>query len=176
MLGKSSDEGRFVKQWTHAGAALTYLAIWQAPGLDATSKNRVASWLSEVAGPIELDYNGPVALVSVVTYLRNNHAYWAGLTVASAGIAANNREQLNWGFSRARFGLDQITPEEALPIELSRKAMALHYRLFALEPLAALVQCGAVNKISYSEMQMIALDRLASSTFEQCMDSGRLRL
>ncbi|MFK5047780.1 alginate lyase family protein, partial [Klebsiella pneumoniae] len=65
----------------------------------------------------------------------NNHAYWAGLAVTAAGVAANDRDLFDWGIGKYHLGAGQVTAQGTLPLEMARRGKALHYHLFALTPL-----------------------------------------
>ncbi len=78
---------------------------------------------------------------------RNNHAYWAGLAVAAAGVAAADAELFEWGIGQYRLFLAEIQPDGTLPLEMRRKARALHYHLYSAAPLVMLAELGAANGI-----------------------------
>src|SRR5262249_5331313 len=92
----------------------------------------------------------------------NNHAYWAGVAVGAAAIAVNDRELFAWGIERLRIGLRQVTAEGALPLEIARGRLALHYHLFALEPLAVLDIMARANGVELPHSDDAALHRLSA--------------
>lgn len=173
LLGQFNAQGGYHRKWALAGAALSFLAIRQAPGLDEAAKARVADWLRRVAIAVRPHYDRP-ARPGAVSDAANNHAYWAGLAVAAAGIAAGDRALLDWGVGRARYGLAQVSAEGALPLELARGKMALHYHLFALQPLAALARLGAANGAPLGAAEAAALRRLTLFTFRATQDPARI--
>jgi len=164
MLGRVNQQGSYHRKWTLAGAALAYLQIRDAPGLDATAKGRVAKWLHAVALAVKPPYDREPQ-PGKMSIAANNHAYWAGLAVGAAAIAVNDRALFAWAIERLRIGLRQVTPEGALPLELARGRMALHYHLFALEPLTVLELMARANGTDLTPADTVAFRRLVAFTF-----------
>ena len=75
----------------------------------------------------------------------NNHRYWAGLAVCAAGITRNDTREFHFGMDALNAGVDEIGPTGALPRELERAAMALHYHLYALAPLIMLAELAKLT-------------------------------
>ncbi|MBE9604548.1 alginate lyase family protein [Acetobacteraceae bacterium H6797] len=174
LMGFFNQQGGYLRKWTLGGAALAFLAIRDAPGLDEPAKARVSEWLRQVALSVKPYYDR--APKPGLTDVANNHLYWAGLAVAAAGIASGDRALLEWGVGRARYGFAHVTAEGALPLELMRGPMALHYHLFALQPLAALARMGGVNRVRITGEEYAALRRLMLFTFRAVKDPARIEL
>ena len=75
----------------------------------------------------------------------NKHVYWAGLAIAAAGIANDDRKLFGWGVDAYRQGVSYIQPDGTLPLEMERGQMALDYHLYALAPLIMLAEFGERN-------------------------------
>ncbi len=75
-----------------------------------------------------------------------------------------------WAIERLRLGLRQVTAEGALPLELARGRLALHYHLFALEPLAVLEIMARDNGVALAPAADAALRRLFAFTFHALDD------
>jgi poly(beta-D-mannuronate) lyase len=171
LLGATNRQGSYERTWTLGSLALSFLKLAGAPGIDESKLAVVRGWLSEVANEVIPEYDGANRASA-----RNNHAYWAGLAVASAGVAANEPLLLDWGISRARLAISDVQKDGTLPLEMDRGSLALHYHAFALSPLVMLAEIAAANGIDlYSEGDG-ALRRLADrvirgmedpSTFEK---------
>ena len=58
-------------------------------------------------------------------------------------------------------GVDQITPDGTLPLEMARGARALHYHLYALAPLVLLAEFGEANGLDLYAHNHGAIHRLA---------------
>jgi poly(beta-D-mannuronate) lyase len=145
MLGQVNQQGSYERKWTLGGVALSWLEIRGAPGLDATAVSRVLAWLKRLAAAVQPPYDRPPR--PGLSTVLNNHAYWAGMSVAAVGIAVDDRAMFDWGVQRLRIGLGQINADGALPLELARGRLALHYHLFALQPLLVLNEMAHANGI-----------------------------
>lgn len=168
LLGEFTQQGAFQRKWTIGGAALAYLSLRDAPDLPPEATARVSAWIGKVGRAVRPYYDKR----SVAN--QNNHDYWAGMTVAAAGLVAADREMVEWGVSRLRQAMTVVTAEGGLPRELARKRMAVHYQLFSLPPLAALARIAEVNGLGLSASEQAALDRVARFTFEATQDPTRI--
>ena len=172
LLGAFNLQGNYHRAWALAGASLSFLAIREAPGLEAPRLRRVGRWLAAVARDVRPRHERrSEALISDV---RNNQAAWAGLAAAAAGVAAGDRGLLDWGVEQLREQLAQVDEHGALPQELRRGAMALHYHLFALDAVAALERLAAANGIALSEAERAALGRLRDLCLEAARNPARM--
>lgn len=156
LLGQVNKQGDYERKWTLGSLALAFLKIRSAPGLDAAKVAATADWLSKLAAAVMPAYEDLANSAS-----RNNHAYWAGLAVSTAGVAADDRRLFDWGMSRARIGIAQVRADGTLPLEMERGPLALHYHAFALPPLVMLAELGAANGLSLYDEADGALRRLA---------------
>jgi poly(beta-D-mannuronate) lyase len=173
LLGAFNLQGDYHRAWGLAGAGLSFLALREAPGLEAPRLERVARWLAAVARQVRPRHDRPSeALISDV---RNNQAAWAGLAVAAAGVAAGERALLDWGVERLRNQLVQVDERGALPQELRRGPMALHYHLFAFDAVAALERLAAANGIALTEAETAAYRRLRDFTLAAAREPGRMQ-
>ena len=173
MLGRVNQQGGYHRKWTLAGAALAYLQIRDAPGLDAAAKGRVAEWLRAVALAVKPPYDREPQ-PGKMSIAANNHAYWAGVAVGAAAIAVNDRALFAWAIERLRIGLRQVTAQGALPLELARGRLALHYHLFALEPLTVLEIMARGNGADLTPADNDAFRRLVAFTFRALDDPSEL--
>ena len=170
LLGAFTLQGSYQRKWTLGGAALAYLSIRDAPNLPPETIARVNAWIGKVGRAVR-PYYDKRAIAN-----QNNHDYWAGLTVAAAGLVADDRAMVEWGVSRLRQAMTVVTAEGGLPRELARKRMALHYHLFSLPPLAALARIAEANGMALNASEQAALDRLARFTFEATQDPARIAM
>ncbi|MBI1779209.1 MAG: alginate lyase family protein [Proteobacteria bacterium] len=147
LLGRVNNQGGYERKWSLAALALSYLKLADAGDLDPNKRRRVEAWLADIARRVMPDYQRPSR-----TDNRNNHAYWAGLAVAAAGAAAGDHGLFDWGIGQYRVFLAEIHPDGTLPLEINRKARALHYHIYALAPLVLLAELGHANGIDlYAE-------------------------
>ncbi|MBI4191004.1 MAG: alginate lyase family protein [Betaproteobacteria bacterium] len=164
MLGSmSSSQADYHRNWTLAGLALNYLKIRDSTALDAAGKQRVEAWLHKLAHAVRPYFDDP-------RRTRNNHFYWAGLAVAAAGVAANDRALFDWGVGVYREALTHMTPAGTLPLEMARRTRAVHYHNFALAPLVLIAEIGAANDTPLYAESDRALHRLVARTVSGMMD------
>jgi poly(beta-D-mannuronate) lyase len=172
LLGSFNTQAAYHRKWTLAGAALSFVALRDAPA-EAGRQARIAAWLAEVARAVRPPYDRPPP-DRMPNSVENNHVAWAGLAVAAAGVAAGDRALLRAGMAYGRRFLAAVTPEGAHPQEVSRGRMALHYHLFALAPVAALSRLGAAAGEPFAPEEAAALDRIARFTLAQTRDPTRI--
>ncbi|WP_137126968.1 alginate lyase family protein [Roseomonas sp. HF4] len=173
LLGTFNNQGAYRRKWTLAGAAIATLAIRDAPGLDAAAMSRVTGWLGAVARRVQPPY-GRIRPGGALTSTRNNHATWAGLAVAAAGVAAGDRTLLDWGIARLSLTLAEVDADGALPQEVRRGKMALNYHLFTLRALAPLLRIAEANGHAMRPEEDAALGRLVAFTVASMVDPGRM--
>ena len=171
LLGDLNREAGYQRNWTLAGAATAFLAMRDAPGLDPAALVRVMVWFAAAgqAARASFDRTAPNPFVNA---LVNNHATWAGYAVAAAGIAAGDAALLAWGLRRLGDTVDQVDRAGALPQELARGRMALHYHLFTLQALGPLLRIAEANRFGLSASGEAALARLAALVVASLADPG----
>lgn len=154
LLGEANMTGEAVRKWTLAALAFTFLKIQDAPGLDAQKMQSVRAWMVRIADVV-IDEND-----ARPAHKRNNHYYWAGAAVGAAGIATQNRRLLDWALANYRHSVAAIDQDGVLPLEMARRARALAYHAYALQPLVMLAEMGRVNGIDLYAERDCALCRL----------------
>jgi poly(beta-D-mannuronate) lyase len=171
MNGPVNRQGEYEREWILGGLALAYLKL-RDTGLvaaDDAARARIEVWLARRARDLQPYYEGPRPEQE-----ENNHAYWAGLSVSAAGIAANDRALFEWGIAHYRRGVDMISADGTLPLELKRGARAAHYHLFALMPLVVLAELGEANGVEMYGYDGGALHRLAKLALREARDASYL--
>jgi poly(beta-D-mannuronate) lyase len=158
LLGQVNRGGLGQVNWALGAYALDYLKVRDARGLDSNKRERVEHWFRQLAAE-QMSY---AALHPDWPDHANNHAYWAGMSVAVAGVAASDRTLFDWGIGRFELFLRQVQPDGTLPLELARGKRALHYHLFALAPLVMLAELGEVNGVHLYSAGNRALERLVN--------------
>ena len=143
----SSNQAYYVQNWALGAFAVAWLKVRSAGaptlGITPAQQATVEKWMQKAGGQVE-DYFETLHEKGVGSG-RNNHFYWAGFAVMSAGIAANNRDLYNWGIGTYQYGIDQIQPDGTLPLEMRRGQRALHYHLFAIAPLVTMAELASAN-------------------------------
>lgn len=170
----STNQANYVQNWTMGGLAISYLKVRSAGAktLGATPEQTAAvkAWMKKVGGEVEGWFEERRGKQTKDG--RNNHLYWAGLAVMATGIAADDRKQYDWAVSTYQDGLKQIAEDGTLPLEMDRKARALHYHLFALAPLVTMAEFGAANGQDLYGAQHNRLHLLVSRTLSGLIDNS----
>jgi poly(beta-D-mannuronate) lyase len=174
LLGAFNRQAGYHRAWTLAGAATAFLVIRDAPGLDPAALARVGAWMGDVARRVTPNYDRIPPPRETAQEARNNLATWAGFAVAAAGVAAGERALLDWGRARLSFTLGQVDGAGALPEEVRRGRMALHYHLFSLWALAPLLRIAEANGHRPSTAEDAALTRLVALVAASIDDPGRM--
>lgn len=168
LLGDANHQGEFERKWNLSGIALAYLKVENLLHWNTEQKKTVLDWLEKVAKRVRSDYNQKLDRQS----RRNNHIYWAGLSVMAAAIATDDRELYDWGLSKAYRGIKDVTAEGFLPEELDRARRARHYQSFALQALTMMAFLAKSNGVDLYSLNDQALRRLAQKTMEGYQDDS----
>jgi poly(beta-D-mannuronate) lyase len=130
LLGSaSSEQAYYERKWTLAGLSLGYARVRMQASSD--QKAAIDDWLRQLAHAV-------IHHSEAHRGERNNHFYWEGLAVAAAGAVIQDPDAIEWGSRVFDYAMDQIEPDGSLPNEMKRAGRALHYHLYAAEPLAVL--------------------------------------
>jgi poly(beta-D-mannuronate) lyase len=143
----SSNQAYYVQNWAIGGFAVAWLKVRPAGGAELgvtpAQNAAVESWMEKVGQQVK-DYFEPLHQKGTGSG-TSNHFYWAGFAVMAAGISANDRALYDWGIGTYKFGVEQITPDGTLPLEMRRGQRALHYHLFAIAPLVTMAELAYAN-------------------------------
>ncbi len=152
-----SKQSEAQRKWDLAGTALAYLKLRHF----ATAEDRAAiePWLMTWAGAARAHFDD-------AGVKRNNHWYWMGLAAAAVGLATENGKY--WQMAKGIFqdAAKDIASDGTLPLELERKGRALHYHVFALEPLVIMAEMAAAKGEDWYALNDGALHRLVAKTVE----------
>lgn len=78
----------------------------------------------------------------------------------------------DWAVGTYKDGVEQITPEGTLPLEMRRGQRALHYHLYAIAPLVYLAEFGEDNGVDLFAQNKFALRRLVDRSIAGLAGSG----
>ena len=154
-----TGQATYEQKWMLGGTAMAYLKVRDSGAGTPDEDKEIQKWFGTVSGHIR-DYVDDKRH-NPNSDAWNNHLYWAGLAVAAAGVARNNKSELHWGLDAYKTGVNEIGPQGQLPRELARAGMALHYHLYALAPLVMLAELGEANGIDLYSENHGAIQRLA---------------
>jgi poly(beta-D-mannuronate) lyase len=165
----SSNQAYYVQGWVIGAVAIAYLKIRESGLVSAAQRKEILPWIEKVVAQSQHYYEE--RRKKSTGDAQNNHLYWAGVELAAAGIAANDRKIFDWGIKTYQIGISQIQPDGSLPEEMRRGARALHYHLYALAPLVYLAEFGEENGLhSWSERDY-AIKKLANLCIEGLEDN-----
>ena len=161
LFAMDSEQAEAQRKWDLAGTALAYVKLKRF----ATPEDRAAiePWLIKWANAARAHFDD-------TGIKRNNHWYWMGLGAAAVGIAAES--DTHWQMAKGIFAdaAKDIAADGTLPLELARQARALHYHVFALEPLVVLAEMAAARGEDWYALNDGALHRLVAKTAEGLRD------
>lgn len=132
-------------------------------------REQISKWLSAIADDTITFYTyraGPNSK-------RNNHRYWAGLSVGAIGYFTAQKSFLDWGDRSYALGVCQVDGEGLLPLELARGSQALNYHIYAYRPLAAYAALAARHGNDVAQVCGGGLVRLKTATLRGLSDPGR---
>lgn len=164
----SSNQAYYVQGWVIGAIAIAYLKVRDSGLISPEQSKQILPWIVNVVHQT-MDYYD--ARQKGTSDAENNHLYWAGVEVAAAGIAANDRKLLDWGIETYRVGVAQIKPDGSLPREMGRGQRALHYHLFAVAPLVYLAEFGEDNGLNLYAEHNYALKKLVELSTQGLVDN-----
>lgn len=156
----SSNQAYYVQGWVIGAISISYLKVRNSGLITHGQERTILNWIQKVVSQSQnyFDQHSKAGHGDA----QNNHLYWAGVEVAAAGIAANDRQLFDWAMGTYHAGISQIQPDGSLPQEMRRGQRALHYHLYALAPLVYLAEFGEDNGLhSYAERDY-AIKKLAA--------------
>ena len=157
LLGQmTTADSQHQRKWLLAGAALAYLKIQDAPGLDPAACRRVRDWFVRLAEASTAYYTG------WFHDKPNNHVYWLGLALGALAVIDNDRARLDQAIVYFDGAMRDLGADGTLPLEMQRKGRAFHYHVFSLIPLVMIAEIGAVNGRDLYAGRDGALHRLAA--------------
>lgn len=164
----SSRQAYYVQGWVIGAAAIAYLKIRDSGVVQPQSHAALTAWMRSVARQTIDFYDAARSSGEP----ENNHLYWAGVEVAAIAIAADDRNLFDWAVAAYRNGVQQITAEGTLPLEMRRGQRALHYHLYAIAPMVYLAEFGKDNGLDLFAENDFALKRLVDRSIAGMNGSG----
>ncbi len=166
----SSNQAYYVQGWVIGAVAISYLKIRDSGLINHAQQKTILPWIEKVVAQSQ-NYFQEHRKKSTGD-AQNNHLYWAGVEVAAAGIATNNRKLFDWGMETYQVGITQIQPDGSLPQEMRRGQRALHYHLYALAPLVYLAEFGEENGLHSYAGHNYAIKKLADLCIQGLEDNS----
>ncbi|MHB0954592.1 MAG: alginate lyase family protein [Allorhizobium sp.] len=155
-----SKDGHLTRARMLAEIAGLVLEFQNAALLPAPEKAVLADWLGNLAEDIRSFFDHDAGPISS----RNNHRYWAALSLAEIGRLTGREDFLHWAEQSFHLGVCQIDERGLLPLELGRGALARNYHAYALRPLVATARNLRAAGRDVDQYCPGALQRLVDST------------
>lgn len=164
----ATNQASYVQGWMLGAFALDWLKLRADPSIPAAERAAIPAWLVRVAERTRGYFDPRAQKVDG----RNNHRAWAGLAVMAAGIAADRRDLFEWGVASFHILARQVAADGTLPLEMARRSRALHYHVFAAEPMVAMAALAAPDRVDLYEADDAALRRLMVAVRRGLADPG----
>lgn len=161
-----SKDGHLTRARMVAEIAGLVLEFQNAALLPASEKAVLSDWLSNLAEGIRSFFDHDAGPISS----RNNHRYWAALSLAEIGRLTGREDLLRWAEQSFHLGVCQIDERGLLPLELRRGALARNYHAYALRPLVATARTLRAAGRNADRYCPGALQRLVDSTMRGIAD------
>lgn len=150
-----SKQGEHHRKWALTGFALAYLKL--ARFADDAAHRKISGWLQDMADDASNVFNNR-------GIKRNNHWIWLGLGLATVGLATGSDAHWQAGLAIRNKALAGIRSDGALPLELARGRLALHYHVFATTPIVILDWLASAHGAPASPQAQTARNRLIALT------------
>ena len=165
-----TGQATYEQKWMLAGTSMAYLKVRSSGAGTPEQDKAIQGWLGTVADKIKDYVDGKRKSPNSDAW--NNHLYWAGLAVASSGVARNDLRDFKWGVDAYKTGVGDIQASGVLMREMARAGMALHYHLYALAPLIMIAELGEANGMDLYAENHGAIHRLAAISEAGLKDPG----
>lgn len=153
---RANHTGRSMRKWALATLATGWLELKFMPGKPLKAPLSVDRWLGRLADQTIADWDG------LPLEKTNNHSYWAAWSVMATSVALNRRDLFDWSVKEYRIAAGQIGANGTLPNERKRRARAVAYHNYALQPLVMIASFAQANHVDLLAENNHALQRLAS--------------
>jgi hypothetical protein len=152
---KEQSQSWYQVEWTLGAIAIAESVLLNDAALDPAITARDVAWMNKVAHHM-------IGFPQTARE-RNNHHYWKGLAAIATGVISDDQELFGFGVQAYFDGINEIDKNGALPLEMARHELAIHYQAFAVEPLIPIAE--------FAERQHIPLSTYRSPTGKTIADA-----
>ena len=152
---QANSQSWYQVEWTLSALAISESVLLNDPTLDPTVTARDIAWMNKVAHHL-------IGFPKTAQE-KNNHHYWKGLAAIATGVISADDELFGFGVQAYFDGVNEIDQRGALPLEMARHELAIHYQAFAVEPLIEIAE--------FAERQHIPLSTYKSPTRKTIADA-----
>jgi poly(beta-D-mannuronate) lyase len=172
MTNMTDHDAQFIRSVHLSGWAMDYAQVRDLTVTSNDPRPRILTWFASMANDLRSHTNGLTP--GSPTIYNNNHRYWAGLATMAVAMNTGDQSLTDWALQSARAGLDQVNQAGALPLELTRRAMARHYHLYASAPLVMTLEIAAANGTDISSYNNGAIHRLVGFAIGSITDPSAI--
>jgi hypothetical protein len=129
-------------EWTLSTIAISESVLLNDGALDGAVTARDVAWMNKVAHHM--------LAFSKTAQEKNNHHYWKGLAAVATGVISEDEGLFGFGVQAYFDGVNEIDKRGALPLEMARHELAIHYQSFAVEPLILIAEFAETQHIPLS--------------------------
>lgn len=158
----------YIQNWLLSGAGIPYLKVRDSGVGTAQQDAEIQQWFHHLAQREQAHFDRGKGHPTTDAY--NNHMYWAGLALVTEGIADNDQNAFLWGIATYYQGVGLILPDGSFVAEMNRAGMALHYQLYALDPLIMMAELGEANGVDMYSVDHGAIHRLVKFDLDALQD------
>lgn len=152
---QANSQSWYQVEWTLSAIAISESVLLNDPSLDATMTARDVAWMNKVAHHL-------IGFPKTAKE-KNNHHYWKGLATIATGVVSADEDLFGFGVQAYFDGVNEIDQRGALPLEMARHELAIHYQAFAVEPLIEIAE--------FAERQHVPLSSYRSPSGKTIADA-----
>jgi hypothetical protein len=152
---QANSQSWYQVEWTLSAIAISESVLLNDSALDPAITARDVTWMNKVAHHL-------IGFPKTAQE-KNNHHYWKGLAAIATGVISADDELFGFGVQAWFDGVNEIDQRGALPLEMARHELAIHYQAFAVEPLIEIAE--------FAERQHIPLTSYKSPTGKTIADA-----
>ena len=167
-----TENAAFNKALFLASVSSAFLQVSQSNQISIADQEVVKNWLAQMARDTQIFYTKKRESKSLKP---NNIQFWAAFAVANAAVATGDMPAFDWAMKGLELGVCAATDEGAIPREVDRKALALHYHLFALQPLISLAELASINGRQGYDVCEGKLTKIVNFTLDQLDDPALIQ-
>ena len=152
---QTNSQSWYQVEWTLSALAISESVLLNDEALDPAMTARDVAWMNKVAHHM-------IGFPKTAQE-KNNHHYWKGLAAIATGVISADDELFGFGVQAYFDGINEIDQRGALPLEMARHELAIHYQAFAVEPLIPIAE--------FAERRHIPLSSYKSPTGKTIADA-----
>ena len=169
-------QAALLTSWTAIAAVNAFQAADMAPW-QTGDRAAVVDWFARLSQAIEGGYPELPPSPRALGWDKptTNHAHWGAAALSMLAIARGEADGVDLAAYQLDRALKTATPDGAMPQELRRGGKALHYQIFALNPMAILVRIVEANGRPLTREQDRRLANVTRFTLDALDDPSILK-